>query len=88
MNSTRLAKAIDKRGLDLRENERPRFEVLKSDSASFAKWVDVRANRQDEFFVRPAGGADPIGRRPQAGPRARASARSRRNAGPLKQGPR
>ncbi len=38
--------------------ERPRFEVLKSDSASFAKWVDSRANRRDPFFIRPAGGAD------------------------------
>jgi peptidylprolyl isomerase len=38
--------------------EQPRFEVLRSDSASMAKWVEARANRRDEFFVRPAGGAD------------------------------
>ncbi len=44
--------------LALPETERPRFEVLRSGSASFAKWVDARANRRDEFFVRPAGGAD------------------------------
>jgi peptidylprolyl isomerase len=44
--------------VDLPQEERPRFEVLKSDSTSFATWVDVRANRRDAFFVRPAGGAD------------------------------
>jgi peptidylprolyl isomerase len=44
--------------LELPEDQRPRFEVLRTDSASFAKWVDVRANRRDQFFVRPAGAAD------------------------------
>jgi peptidylprolyl isomerase len=44
--------------LELPEDQRPRFEVLRTESASFAKWVESRANRRDEFFVRPAGGAD------------------------------
>jgi peptidylprolyl isomerase len=44
--------------LELPVSERPRFEVLRTDSASFAAWADARANRRDEFFVRPAGGAD------------------------------
>lgn len=38
--------------------ERPSFEVLRSDSESFARWTDARANRRDAFFNRPAGGAD------------------------------
>lgn len=38
--------------------QQPRFEVLKTDSESFAAWVHARANRRDAFFNRPAGGAD------------------------------
>jgi peptidylprolyl isomerase len=49
--SARLAETLP-------ETERPRFEVLRSESASLAKWVEARANRRDDFFVRPAGGAD------------------------------
>ena len=37
---------------------RPRFEYLSTESASFAKYADARANRRDPFFIRPAGGAD------------------------------
>ncbi len=39
-------------------SQQPRFQVLRSDSSSFARWIDARANRRDAFFVRPAGGAD------------------------------
>jgi peptidylprolyl isomerase len=58
--------------VDLAAAVRPRFEVLRSESASFAKWVEARANRRDGFFVRPAGGADicnlmpPVRSAPQA----------------------
>lgn len=45
-------------GTSLPAAELPRFEVLRSDSATMAKWVEARANRRDEFFVRPAGSAD------------------------------
>ena len=38
--------------------ERPAFQVLRQGSSSFAAWVKARANRQDDFFLRPAGGAD------------------------------
>ena len=38
--------------------ERPRFEYLSTESASFARYADARANRRDAFFIRPAGGAD------------------------------
>jgi peptidylprolyl isomerase len=38
--------------------ERPRFEYLDTDSASFASYLRVRANRRDDFYIRPAGGVD------------------------------
>ena len=34
------------------------YEYLSTESASFAKYADARANRRDPFFIRPAGGAD------------------------------
>ena len=37
---------------------RPAFEYLDEKSASFAAYVRARANRKDDFFIRPAGGAD------------------------------
>ncbi|GGD96861.1 peptidyl-prolyl cis-trans isomerase [Tsuneonella deserti] len=43
---------------DLSEAERPRFEYLISDTPAFARYVDARANRRDEFFIAPAGGVD------------------------------
>jgi peptidylprolyl isomerase len=38
--------------------ERPRFEYLDERSASFARWLHVKKNRRDEFYIRPAGGVD------------------------------
>src|SRR5690606_37403633 len=38
--------------------EQPRFEYLASDSESFARYVQVRANRHDAFYRVPAGGVD------------------------------
>ena len=38
--------------------EQPKFEYLSTESASFAKYADARANRRDPFFIVPAGGAD------------------------------
>jgi peptidylprolyl isomerase len=43
---------------ELPASEQPRFEYLASDSASFARYVAVRANRSDEFYHVPAGGVD------------------------------
>ncbi len=43
---------------DLPAAERPAFQLLRTDAASFALWVDARANRRDGFFIRPSGGAD------------------------------
>ena len=42
----------------LPEGERPRFEVLRTDSQPFSAYVTGRANRGGEFFQRPAGGVD------------------------------
>jgi cyclophilin family peptidyl-prolyl cis-trans isomerase len=36
----------------------PAFQYLSTESESFAKYADARANRRDPFFIRPAGGAD------------------------------
>jgi cyclophilin family peptidyl-prolyl cis-trans isomerase len=36
----------------------PAYEYLSTESASFAKYADARANRRDPFFITPAGGAD------------------------------
>ncbi len=43
---------------DLPAAERPYFEVLKTDSATFKAWSDLRANRKDDFFLQPAGATD------------------------------
>ncbi|MEM6492929.1 MAG: peptidylprolyl isomerase [Pseudomonadota bacterium] len=43
---------------DLPEAERPSFEYLSTDSGSFARYADARANRLDPFFIAPSGGAD------------------------------
>jgi peptidylprolyl isomerase len=36
----------------------PSYEYLSTESQSFTKYADARANRRDDFFIRPAGGAD------------------------------
>jgi peptidylprolyl isomerase len=36
----------------------PRFEYLNTESASFARYADARANRRDAFYIQPAGGVD------------------------------
>jgi peptidylprolyl isomerase len=36
----------------------PRYQYLSTESATFAKYADARANRRDAFFIQPAGGAD------------------------------
>ena len=38
--------------------ERPSFEYLDTASPQFAAYVRARANRKDDFFIRPAGGVD------------------------------
>ncbi len=43
---------------ELPKAEQPRFTYLSTESDSFARYADARANRRDPFFVTPAGGAD------------------------------
>ncbi|MEP6785942.1 MAG: peptidylprolyl isomerase [Sphingomonadales bacterium] len=38
--------------------EQPKYQYLSTESASFARYADARANRRDAFFIVPAGGAD------------------------------
>lgn len=38
--------------------DRPNFEVLRTDSPSFAAWSSIKANRKDDFYVRKAGAVD------------------------------
>jgi peptidylprolyl isomerase len=43
---------------DLSADARPAYEWLRPDSAGFAKWLHLRANRHDDFYARPAGAID------------------------------
>lgn len=50
--------------------ERPRFQVMHTGGATFGEYVRLRANRKDDFYIRPAGGVDicnvpvPVRRKP------------------------
>jgi peptidylprolyl isomerase len=37
---------------------RPAYEVMDTQSATFASYLKLRANRHDDFYIRPAGGVD------------------------------
>jgi peptidylprolyl isomerase len=37
---------------------RPGFEYLDETSGSFRRWLQVKKNRRDEFYIHPAGGVD------------------------------
>jgi peptidylprolyl isomerase len=43
---------------DIPASERPSYEVMDTGSASFAQYLHLRANRHDDFYIRPAGGVD------------------------------
>jgi len=43
---------------DMPAAERPTFEVMDTNSATFASYLKIRANRRDDFYIRPAGGVD------------------------------
>ena len=43
---------------DMPAAERPSFQYLDTQSATFADILRLRANRKDDFFIRPAGGID------------------------------
>ncbi len=40
------------------QQTRPMFQYLSTESESFARYVEARANRRDPFFILPAKGAD------------------------------
>jgi peptidylprolyl isomerase len=43
---------------DMPAADRPAFEYMDTASATFADYLRVRANRNDDFYIRPAGGVD------------------------------
>jgi peptidylprolyl isomerase len=43
---------------DMPPAERPSYEYLDTASPTFARYLKVRANRHDDFYIRPAGGVD------------------------------
>jgi peptidylprolyl isomerase len=43
---------------DIPAAERPSYEYMDTASATFANYLRVRANRNDDFYIRPAGGVD------------------------------
>jgi cyclophilin family peptidyl-prolyl cis-trans isomerase len=57
-------------GSEIPAAQRPSFQVMDTNSATFAAYLRGRANRNDDFFIRPAGGVDlcnapvPVRRKP------------------------
>lgn len=43
---------------DMPAGTRPSYQYMDTASASFAHYLNVRANRHDDFYIRPAGGVD------------------------------
>jgi len=43
---------------EINAGERPSYQYMDTGSASFAKYLRLRANRKDQFYIRPAGGVD------------------------------
>jgi peptidylprolyl isomerase len=57
---------------DMAQAERPSFQLMDTKAPAFAAYVRARANRKDDFFIRPAGGVDlcnaPVPVRPAPAP--------------------
>ena len=45
-------------GSEIPAGARPAYQFMDTQSASFSAYVKARANRKDDFFIRPAGGVD------------------------------
>ena len=43
---------------ELTGTDRPSFQYMNTNSAAFANYLRLRANRKDDFYIRPAGGVD------------------------------
>lgn len=53
---------------DLPAADRPTYEYLRPASASFGAWLRIKANRKDDFYLRPAGAVDLCGALPPVRP--------------------
>jgi len=55
---------------DIPAAERPSYEYMDTESATFSRYLRLRANRHDDFYIRPANGVDlcnvqvPVRRKP------------------------
>ena len=43
---------------DMAAADRPSYEVMDTGSATFERYLKLRSNRHDDFYIRPAGGVD------------------------------
>ena len=43
---------------DMPAGQQPSYEAMDTGSATFAQYLKLRANRHDDFYIRPAGGVD------------------------------
>jgi peptidylprolyl isomerase len=43
---------------DIPVGERPSYQYMDTQSPTFAHYLNIRANRYDDFYIRPAGGVD------------------------------
>jgi len=43
---------------DMPAGQRPSYEYMDTSGPAFARYLKVRANRHDDFYIRPAGGVD------------------------------
>ncbi len=66
----RTAIRIARIAADLPQADRPAWQYLDTASPSFAEWVRVRANRKDDFYIRPANGLDLCNAMPPVRPKA------------------
>jgi peptidylprolyl isomerase len=57
-DAERLKIVSTKMASDLPAAARPAFQVMDTNTATFDQWVHARANRDQAFFVRPAGAVD------------------------------
>lgn len=56
--SQHVALSIVRLASEIPAAERPAYQYMDTGSATFAAYLKGRANRQDDFFIRPAGGVD------------------------------
>ena len=54
----RLAIVSARIASDIPAGERPAYQLLDQDGPAFAAWLKLRANRKDDFYIRPAAALD------------------------------